>query len=662
MADSGGSPLAAVDIVIIILYFVAVLGVGLWSSLRNRGSVGGYFLAGRSMHWVPVGASLFASNIGSGHFIGLAGSGAATGIGIAAFELNALFILLILGWVFVPVYIAAGVFTMPEYLKKRFGGQRIRIYLSVLALLLSVFTKVAADLFAGAIFINLALGWNLYLAVILLLAISALFTIAGGLTAVIWTDFVQTIIMIIGALILMVISFIEVGGFESLKYQFMRAVPNVTAANSSCGIPTPYAWNFFRPINDADYPWLGAVVGVTISSVWYWCSDQVIVQRALAAKNLTYAKAGTIFAGYLKILPMWLLVIPGMCARVLFTDKIACTDPDICEEFCGTRSGCTNIAYPTLVIELMPDGMRGLMLAVMMAALMSSLTSIFNSSSTIFTMDIWTRIRKEPTDTELMIVGRVFVLAMVGVSIAWLPIVQNFSQLFDYIQSVTSYLSPPICAIYVLAVLWKRTNEQGAFWGLMSGLVVGVTRFIWEFAYTTPACGQVDTRPAIITDVHYLHFGILLFGIVVIVTVSVSLMTKPIDEKHLPRLTFWSRHSLEPRIDISDDESDAKTEKEAYTNDAYDTVQDPTANTTDGPEVITVDSDERGEKIPCWKTAGMWICGIEKQDQPELTAEEKAAIEAKQTSLEEDPFWKKFTNINGLCLCVVAVFFWGFFY
>ncbi|KAL8610906.1 hypothetical protein ACOMHN_056761 [Nucella lapillus] len=645
------------DIIVIIGYFIAVILVGIISSCRNRGSIGGYFLAGRSMHWIPVGASLFASNIGSGHFVGLAGSGAASGIGIAVFELNAIFILMMLGWLFVPVYIAAGVFTMPEYLRKRFGGQRIRIYLSVLALLLYVFTKISADLYSGAIFLTQALPeLNLYVAVIILLGVAAIFTIGGGLTAVIWTDFIQTVIMIVGAFILMIMSFIEVGGYEGLQKKFFEAWPNTTVQNwgndsyryGKCGIPPANSWHLIRAADDGGLPWPGVMFGLTISSIWYWCSDQVIVQRALAAKNMSNAKAGTLFAGYLKFLPMWLIVFPGMIARVLFPNKIACGDPDECESFCGSRSGCTNIAFPTLVLQLMPAGLRGLMLAVMMSALISSLTSIFNSSSTIFTMDIWRRIHKNASEVELMIVGRVCVIALVGVGIAWIPIVQNISELFHYIQAITSFLAPPVCAVYILAIFWKRTNEPGAFSGLMVGLVVGLVRFIWEYAYSPVPCGEedLDERPAIISKVHYLHFGILLWGIVTIVTIVVSLLTKPIDDIHLQRLTFWTRYSTLKRIDLSEAEAEKEDKGKA----------DP----MEGKHSIVDEYDG----LPWYKKMCQWICGIEKMTgsgEHQMTDAELRALEEKQTSIVEKPWVRRLLNVNAIILMTLATFLWGFF-
>ncbi|KAK3595789.1 hypothetical protein CHS0354_025425 [Potamilus streckersoni] len=640
------------DGLVILAYFVIVIGVGIISSCRNRGSVGGYFLAGRTMHWIPVGASLFASNIGSGHFVGLAGSGAAGGIGIAVFELNAIFILMILGWLFVPVYIAAGVFTMPEYLRKRFGGQRIRIYLAVLALLLYVFTKISADLYSGALFITQSVDINLYIAVIILLAVSALFTITGGLTAVIWTDFIQVIIMLIGAFILMVMSFIRVGGYEALVRKFFEAYPDTTIDNwdndsypySKCGIPPANSMHLMRSYDDGSLPWPGIIFGLTISSVWYWCSDQVIVQRALAAKNLSHAKAGTLLAGYLKFLPLWMIVFPGMAARILFPNEVACGDPKKCLAVCGSEKGCTNVAYPKLVLEIMPVGLRGVMLAVMMSALISSLTSIFNSSSTILTMDIWTRIRKNASDIELMIVGRLCIVVLVAISVVWIPIVQNFGELFHYIQAITSFLAPPICAVYVLAIFWKRINEKGAFWGLMIGLVVGLARFIWEYVYTVPPCGEPgDIRPSIIKDIHYLHFGIILFAIVVIVTTVISLLTPPIEDKHLYRLTFWSRFSTAPREDIHK-EVEAELKKD---------------ETKDKPQALNFG---KYEDLPWYKKACMWICGIEKMDeQPKLSEEEMKILEMKQCSIHEEKWPRRILSINAILLMTMAIFLWGFY-
>ncbi|GFR75000.1 sodium/glucose cotransporter [Elysia marginata] len=412
---------------------------------------------------------------------------------------------------------------------------------------------------------------------------------------------------------------------------------------TDCGIPPSNSYHLVRSADDGDLPWPGVFFGLAISSVWYWCSDQVIVQRALAAKNLSHAKAGCILAGYLKFLPMWLMVFPGMIARVLYPDDVACADPAICKEVCDQDS-CTNIAFPTLVLRLMPNGLRGLMLAVMMSALISSLTSIFNSSSTIFTMDIWRRIRTNATEVELMIVGRLCVVILVGVGVIWIPVVQSVTELFHYIQAITSFLAPPICAVYVLAIFWKRTNETGSFWGLMVGLVVGIIRFAWEYSYTRYPCGDDDksSKPDIIAKVHYLHFGILLYGIVTIVTVVVTLLTPPIDDVHLERLTYWNRFSTRKRIDIDSDDSAENAPEPMETPKPY---------------------QDDYDSLPWYRKAWEWICGIEKMHGEEhvMTDEEMRALEEKQTSIHEDKFWRRFLNFHAVLLMTLGAFVWGFF-
>uniref|UniRef100_A0A673WND8 Sodium/glucose cotransporter 1 n=1 Tax=Salmo trutta TaxID=8032 RepID=A0A673WND8_SALTR len=609
--------------------------------ITNRATVGGFFLAGRSMVWWPIGASLFASNIGSGHFVGIAGTAAAAGIAIGGFEWNALVVVIILGWLFVPIYIKAGVVTMPEYLKKRFGGQRIRIYLSVLSLFLYVFTKISADMFSGAIFINQALGLNIYLAVVLLLSITALYTVTGGLAAVIYTDTLQTIIMVVGSFILMGYAFNKLGGYENFQERYMMAMPTLTGVNISkrCYTPRPDSFHIFRDAVTGDLPWPGLVFGLTIQATWYWCTDQVIVQRCLSAKSLSHVKAGCILCGYLKLLPMFVMVFPGMISRILYPDEVACVDPDECQTYCGASVGCTNIAYPKLVVDLMPNGLRGLMLSVMMASLMSSLTSIFNSASTLFTMDIYTKIRSSASEKELMIAGRVFILVLIGVSIAWIPVVQSAQsgQLFDYIQSITSYLTPPIAATFMLAIFCKRVNEPGVFYGLMIGLAIGLSRMIAEFAYGTGSCVAPTNCPEIICGVHYLYFSIILFCISCLVILTISLMTKPIEDKHLYRLCWKLRNHTEERLDLEMDDW------------------------TENQESDYMDIEEPTEEPGCCKKAVLSFCGLENSNAPNLSAEEQAELQRKLTDTSEKPLWRNVVNANGIILLCVCVFFHGFY-
>ncbi|XP_012935634.1 sodium/glucose cotransporter 4 [Aplysia californica] len=659
MASEGGQTafknagLETPDVVVIIVFIILCLMVGIWATWRTqRGSVSGYFLAGRDIMWFAIGASLFSSNIGSGSFIGLGGTGAASGIAVASYELNGLFCLLLLGWLFVPVYISSGVYTMPEYLMRRFGGQRLQLYMAVLSLIIYVFTKISADIYAGAIFIQQAVNWDMYASIVALLVVTAIYTVSGGLRAVIYTDTMQTVIMIIGAIILMGISFNEVGGIAALYEKYPQAIASTNLMGSSnstnvtmnsCGIPTSDAFHLLRPADAGDLPWPGNVFGITILSSWYFCNDQVLVQRSLAAKNMYHVKGGSILAAYLKVLPLFTTVFPGMISRVLFPDEVACTDPDICESVCGNRAGCTNIAYPKLVIELLPTGLKGLMLAAMIAALMSSLTSNFNSSATIFTIDIWKRFRAKATEAEMLVVGRIFIVVLMGISVLWIPVLQasQGGQLFNYIQTVTGYFAPPILSLFLLAVLWERTNEQGAFWGLMIGLAVGITRMGLDFGYGTPGCGEEDPRPAIVSKVHFLHFTIILFVVSVIATMLISALTKPIPKKHTVRLTWWTRMSHSEREEYPEElvrqmKAEEKMKKEKKP------ARDPAT-------------------LPGWRKILYLICGYEPPRDVEISQEEVDLFKKQMNNIEEKGFWKIFVNANAVVLMSFGVFLWVFF-
>uniref|UniRef100_H2YET9 Uncharacterized protein n=1 Tax=Ciona savignyi TaxID=51511 RepID=H2YET9_CIOSA len=497
--------------------------------------------------WLPVGASIFASNIGSGHFIGLAGAGATGGIAIGSFEWIAPYNILMLGWMFLPIYLACGVFTMPEYLHRRFGGIRLRLTLSVISLALYVLTKIAVDLYAGALFIQQAFNINLYLA----------------------------------------IGFIEVGGYENLKTLYMQAIPQTTldilasGNTTSCGIPREDAFHLFRDPINSDLPWPGMIFGIYFLGSWYWCTDQVIVQRAIAAKSLNHAKAGCLMAAVLKILPMYMIVMTGMISRVLFPNEVACAEPSECLRVCGNEQGCSNIAYPKLVLEILPSGLRGIMIAAMLSALMSSLTSIFNSTSTVFTIDVWKRIRKAATEKEMLIILKIIyvkfkattppkvyisftnasvaqlphykqvglsagmwltVCVLVVVSILWIPVLLSSAggQLYIYLQSIQSALGPPIFVLYLFGIAWPRVNEQGAFWGLISGFTVGVIRLVLDFTFGVPGCNQDETRPWIVSRVNYLHVSPIVFLISSVVTLVVSYCTKPLSRDQLKGTTWFT--------------------------------------------------------------------------------------------------------------------------
>uniref|UniRef100_A0A8D0GFQ3 Sodium/mannose cotransporter SLC5A10 n=1 Tax=Sphenodon punctatus TaxID=8508 RepID=A0A8D0GFQ3_SPHPU len=621
----------AADIVVVVVYFALNVAVGVWASCRvNRNTLSGYFLAGRSMAWWPIGASLFASSEGSGLFIGLAGTAAAGGIAVAGFEWN---LPCNQRATFTPVS-ASQIVTMPEYLQRRFGGERIRMYLSALSLLLSVFTKISTDLYSGALFVQVCLGWNLYLSTVLMLVVTALYTIAGGLAAVIYTDTLQTLIMIVGASILTVTAFNRIGGYQNLEEAYLKAAPSKIIPNKTCHLPRLDAMHLFRSPVSGDLPWTGMTFGLSVLATWYWCTDQVIVQRSLSAKTLSHAKAGSILASYLKMLPMVVIILPGMISRALYPDAVGCVDPEECVRVCGVEVGCSNIAYPKLVIELMPPGLRGLMIAVMMAALMSSLTSIFNSSSTLFTMDIWRRIRRSAGERELLLVGRIVTVVLVVVSVVWIPILQssNSGQLFVYIQSVTSCLAPPVTAVFALAVFWRPQSRwgilhpSGAFWGLMVGLAIGLARMGLEFAHPAPRCGIPDERPSLVKDIHYLHFAALLCTLTVAVVVGISLLTSPPKESQITNLTWWTI-SQEPATETNTAKLSAET-------------CCPRTGKKDG-------------SVPRSQGRGLfWSPPVTEAEAPQLKALRDTA---------ESPFWTKICSINALLLICVNVFFYAYF-
>ncbi|XP_075335622.1 sodium/myo-inositol cotransporter isoform X1 [Odontesthes bonariensis] len=703
----------AADIAVVALYFVLVLTIGFFAMWKaNRSTVSGYFLAGRSMTWIVIGASLFVSNIGSEHFIGLAGSGAASGFAVGAWEFNALLLLQLLGWVFIPVYIHTGVYTMPAYLSKRFGGDRLKVYFACLSVLVYIFTKLSVDLYAGALFIQESLGWNIYLSIILLISMTALLTVTGGLVAVLYTDALQAVLMIGGALTLTIISLVKVGGLEGVRMKYMQAVPNVSAIIAtenytyfpSCRIePKPNSLSILRGPLDEDIPWPGFILGQTPASIWYWCADQVIVQRVLAAKNIVHAKCATLMAGLLKILPMFVIVIPGMISRILFADDIACIGPEHCMSVCGSQAGCSNIAYPRLVMAVMPVGLRGLMMAVMIAALMSDLDSIFNSASTIFTLDIYQTFRKKASQRELLTVGRLFVLVMVAISIAWVPVIIEMQggQTYLYIQEVAGYLTPPIAALFLLGVFWKRCNEKGAFWGGMTGFTFGSLRLILAFIYRKPRCDLPDDRPAFIVHIHYMYFAAGLFWISGLVAVVVSLCTSPPDEEQVNNTTFWGLRNIKMVPSKGREEMYRLTEKNHYNGtgslhkampldvkkerclDGADvkllvpsTDHDPATPSTETSPATTpaehlghgkmemIRAEERchvkGERSRCMRFIDCF-CGYREEEQ---SAQQKVVQEDPRVIAEmlyEPPRVKFLLNLGLMCVCSLGIFMFVYF-
>ena len=510
--------LGKLDYGVLVIYFAIIIAIGWYFARRERNSAD-YFLAGRDVPWWAIGASLFSSNIGSEHFIGLAGSGAASGMAAGHFEWLASMIVLILGWVFVPFYLRSNVYTMPEFLERRYNSA-CRTYLASISLIAYIFTKIAVSIFAGAIVLKAVLGWGMVESSVALLLVTGIYTIAGGLAAVIYTEVIQTLILVAGALILMFLGLHQVGGWEALQAK----------------VPADF-FHMMKPATDKDFPWTGIFFGAPLLGIWYWCTDQVIVQRVLAAKSIAHAKAGTVMAGFLKILPVFMLIIPGMIARALYP-----------EEMMKDSNG----AFPILVVRLMPVGLQGVMVAAMLAALMASKASVFNSSATIFTMDFYKKLRPDASEKQLVNFGRLATLLMVVLSLAWIPFMDRISgQLWIYLQSVQAYVSPPIAVVFLLGIFWKRINGQGAITSLLAGFVLGTARFILEVYF---AGEKLTGFLGWFVGMNFLHFAILLFAVCVVILITVSLLTPAPAPEKVAGLTL---QTVREKISMAEVESDS---------------------------------------------------------------------------------------------------------
>ena len=499
--------LAAVDWLVIALYFTIVFGIAVWAAWRERRgreSSADYFLAGRDVGWFVIGGSLFASNIGSEHLVGLAGTGAASGVAVAQFEVLASLILLVLGWVFVPFYLSSGVYTMPEFLERRYSPAA-RWYLAVISIIGYVLTKISVTVAAGGIVFEALMGIDFWTGAMIVVVFTGIYTIFGGLRAVLYTDLMQMFVLIAGSVAVALLGLSAVGGWDAL----VTSVPE--------GV-----MDLWRPASDPDFPWTGILFGAPILGIWYWCTDQFIVQRVLAARSQTDARRGTIFAGFLKLLPLFIFVIPGVIAYALAqSGQLELAAPDQ--------------ALPTLVGTLLPAGVRGLVVAGLLAALMSSLSSVFNSTSTLITWDVYRKINPQATERRLVLVGQAATAVLVGFGLLWVPLMDRISeQLYQYIQSVQAYISPPIAAVFLLGVFWQRINAQGAMTALIGGFVLGMLRLVAELNAGMLGDGWLLS----FARINFLHFAALLFVVCAVLAILVSLATPPPQPDKTAGLTY----------------------------------------------------------------------------------------------------------------------------
>jgi len=546
----------ALDWTVIAAYFLVLLGLTWWSILRNRDTADDYFLAGRGLGWVIVGASILASNIGSEHLVGLAGAGATSGVALAHYELHA-WCLLVLGWVLVPFYMRSRVYTTPEFLERRFS-QTTRWVLSLISLVAYVLTKIAVGIFAGGVVfatllpeMRLTIGGvvfnSFWIGSVMVVVLTGLYTALGGMRAVAYTEAVQTGVFIAGSLMLTVAGLNALGGWGELRRVLGPEAFNLWKPLIPAGVegtwapvlePGRMAWYF----ND-NYPWVGMLFCAPIVGLWYWCTDQYIVQRTLGAPDEKEARRGTIFAAFLKLLPVFIFIVPGMIAAALArTGRV----PGLTVLVDGNGAvipAQAQAAFPLMVQHVMPSGLRGLVAAGLLAALMSSLAGVFNACSTLFTIDFYRKFRPDASQHQLVWIGRAVTAVMVVVSLFWIPVIQGSRGLYEYLQGVQAYLAPPIAAVFFFGVFNKRLNAAGCLSALIVGFGLGLLRLVVDTPVALRLSGfEQGYAPGsamwILNHVYFQYYSVLIFLVTSAVLVGVSYATPPPPEHTLSGLTY----------------------------------------------------------------------------------------------------------------------------
>jgi SSS family solute:Na+ symporter len=550
------------DWLIIAGYFAVVGGVAAWVIRRGRNTADDYFLAGRNLGWWIVGASIFASNIGSEHLVGLAGSGCTDGVALAHYELHA-WCLLVLAWVMVPFYVRARVFTMPEFLEKRFSPAS-RYVLSIISLIAYVVTKVAVGVFAGGVVfstllpeLRFELGGlvlnSFWIGSVLSIVLTGVYTVIGGLRAVAYTEALQTLVLILGSILVTLFGLSAIGGWDTLREICGSDLFNLWKPLVPDGVQGAWApviehdgggklvrqaWYF----ND-HFPWLGMLFCAPVIGLWYWCTDQYIVQRALGAPNETQARRGSIFAAFLKLLPVFIFIIPGIiCFALAQTDKIPGIRTALFEDGVLVTEKA-QAAFPLMVQHILPTGVRGLVVAGLLAALMSSLAGVFNACSTLFTMDFYQHFRRAASERELVWVGRLATTIMVLLGLAWVPVIQGSSGLYYYLQSVQGYLAPPIFVVFFFGVLMKRLNGKGCLAALIVGFALGLFRLAVDTPVALGLSGfeggyQTGSLLWIVNKIYFQYYSLMIFIISTLTLVLVSYATAAPPAERLTGLTF----------------------------------------------------------------------------------------------------------------------------
>ncbi len=554
LASLGESSLGGLDWGVIGLYFLALLGLTWYSVMKNRDTADDYFLAGRNLGWFVVAASIFSSNIGSEHLVGLAGSGCTDGVAMAHYELHA-WCLLVLAWVMIPFYARSMVYTMPEFLERRFTPAA-RWVLSTISLVAYVLTKLAVGIFAGGIVFQVLLpelridlgGFELdsfWIGSVAVVLMTGLYTVIGGLRAVAYTDTLQTIIFIAGSAMVTVFGLIQLGGWQQLRDvcgsdMFNLWKPLVPEGMEATWAPVKESHRIAWYFNDK-FPWLGMLFCAPIVGLWYWCTDQYIVQRALAAPNERVARRGSICAAFMKLLPVFVFIIPGMICFALAKTGTAGLS-DLLVDGKPVADKC-QAAFPLMVKTVLPVGMRGLVVAGLLSALMSSLAGAFNASSTLFTMDLYQKLRPGASQHQLVWVGRLATTIMVLIALAWIPVIRGQRGLYFYLQAVQGYLAPPIFVVFFFGVFMKRLNGKGCLAALIVGFILGVFRLAVDTPVLLKLSGYENGYPEgslfwIVNNIYFQYYSLGIFLISAAVMIVVSYLTEPPSWERIQGLTY----------------------------------------------------------------------------------------------------------------------------
>ena len=549
----GQSALGALDWIAVLAYFGVLVGIAWWVIRKGKDTADDYFLAGRNLGWFVVGASIFASNIGSEHLVGLAGSGCTDGVAMAHYELHA-WCLLVLAWVMVPFYMRSRVFTMPEFLERRFSPTA-RWVLSLISLVAYVLTKIAVGIFAGGIVFSVLLPDVSFLGLdsfwigsVLVVVLTGIYTILGGLRTVAYADAVQTVVLVFGSALLTIFGLRALGGWSQLRAfcggeMFNLWKPLVPANMAGTWAPVRETGRMAWYFND-NYPWLGMLFCAPIIGLWYWCTDQYIVQRALGAPDERQARRGSICAGFLKLLPVFLFIIPGMITFALAkSGQVQAIQQTLLDaQGQPIRDQCQK-AFPLLVATVLPAGIRGIVVAGLLAALMSSLAGCFNASSTLFTMDFYSKFRPQASQHQLVWMGRIATTVMVLIGLLWIPVIRGGKGLYDYLQTIQGYLAPPIFVVFFLGVFMKRLNSKGCLAALIVGFAMGLLRL----AIDTPVKLKYIPSYAqgsffwIMNNIFFQYYSLLIFIVCVVVMIVVSYATAAPSYQKIQGLTYGTR-------------------------------------------------------------------------------------------------------------------------